>query len=188
MATLDRAYFNALNLTPVKRKYYDKPAVDAVLVDIRIKADALNNELEGLRKTIAAKDAKIDKLQETIREADAKRMELGDAVLSAHATYNEIIEKADGEAERIIAEANSKRAEADKRMENQQDYAIKNVEEFYSKAKENCEAQLEELNMLWQRFLCGLDEEAPPADLKSKIGRIASEVREIDMSSGYEDK
>lgn len=64
---LDRDYFNSIDLKPVKKKYYSLEEVDALLVDIRAKALAANEETE--------------KLKDALAESEKKRIEAGDAVV-----------------------------------------------------------------------------------------------------------
>ena len=180
-ALLDRDYFNSIDLTSIKRKYYDVTAVDSILVDIRIKANEMNKELARLQSQVASQAAEIEQLRQSVRESENNKLELGNAVISAHAAYNEIVERANAEAEKIISEANSQKEAAEKQAQESQNLALNKIEEFYSAVKSGYENQIDMLNELWQKFLCGLDDEkTAPSDLSEKVGRIASEIREID--------
>lgn len=150
---LNNEFFNSLRFNKVRRKYYDATAVDTVLLDIRIRAEEMNKELSGLRRTLSEKDVEIEILKARLLQAEAKA---DDALKANSAAKN--------------------KNEAD------QNTALSMVGDFYSKVRTGYERQLEDLNEMWQSFLCnyGSQDEPVPDDLESKIGRIASEIREID--------
>jgi DivIVA protein. len=180
MATLDRYYFNSLNLEPVKRKYYDISSVDSVLLDIRTKAETLNKENEELKASVKAKDTELQSLREELREAEKRKNELNDAVLEARARYKEIMDRANSDAANIRHEALEEKQIMEERARRRQEYAVEKISEICGRMRESHTAQIEELNLMFQQFLCGLEEEDAPIDLSRKIGRIAKEVREID--------
>ena len=182
MATLDRYYFNSLNLEPIRRKYYEMATVDSVLLDIRTKAEALNKENDELRDQIKAKDLELQSLREQVRENEKVKNELNEAILEARSTYRGILDKANEEAAGIRIEAMEEKQAMEERTRRRQEYTVEKISEIYERMKESHIAQIEQLNMMFQQFLCGLEEEDAPMDLSRKIGRIAREVREIDES------
>ena len=179
MPTLDRYYFNSLNLEPIRRKFYNIQEVDSVLLDIRTQAEILNRENEDLKNDIKLKEKELSELREKLKEADSKKEELNDALISARTTYRGIVDKANEEADEIIAGARIEQQEMKEKTRRRQEYAVDRIGEIYAFMKESQEAQAEQLNLMFQQFLCGLEEDDAPDDLSSKVGRIAKEMQEI---------
>ena len=188
MATLDRYYFNSLNLEPIKRKYYDMSQVDSILLDVRQKAEALNKENEELKASVKAKELELNELREKVREAESRKAELSDAIISAKSTCQGIVDKANAKADEILSEAMEEKQEMEERARRRQEYAVEKIGEIYTRMKDSHTAQIEELNLMFQQFLCGLEDEDTPTDLSRKVGRIAKEVREIDGLDKAEDE
>ena len=161
--TLDKDYFDSINIELVKKKYYNASKVNAVLDDIRIQARQLLEENRQLK-------AQLEKL-------NAQKNELSDSVLSAQTIGKDIIAKAEAEAERIKAEANRQSSETLERR----NYAVQCVEQCMSRLREQQQATIELINLEWQNFLCGL-EAAPPLpfdDLGAKLEGIKSQIDSI---------
>ena len=85
---LDQAYFDAINIDLVKKKYYNANKVEAVLEDIKRQALLLNRENELLGRQLYALHGQKD--------------EIGDTLLSAKAIAQQIIADAQTQAEKIL--------------------------------------------------------------------------------------
>lgn len=166
---LDQAYFDAIHIDVVKKKYYNANKVNAVFEDIRQQAEALNAENEALRRQLGA--------------LNDKRLEIGDAVLSAQAVYREVVAKANERAAQILADAERGRKEILEKSLRQQEYAVQRVQACYDRMRQQHMSCIEAINAEWQDFLCGLlpDEEEPPlpGDVTEKVDAIASELFSI---------
>lgn len=185
--SLDDAYFDAIHIDVVKKKYYNANKVEAVFSDIRARAGELNRENERLRSQLAV--------------LEDRKVEIGDAVLSAQTLYREIVDRARERAEAVEAEAEQKAQAILRRAEDeaarirgasrrQEDYAVTKVQELIDQMRRRHLDSIEALNGLWQDFLCGLmpeeeaaaespaadGEESVRADMEEKIGRIAKEL------------
>ena len=88
---LDQAYFDAISIDLVKKKYYNANKVEAVLEDIKRQALLLNRENELLGRQLYALHGQKD--------------EIGDTLLSAKAIAQQIIADAQTQADKILAEA-----------------------------------------------------------------------------------
>ena len=191
---LDQAYFDAISIDLVKKKYYNANKVEAVLEDIKRQALLLNRENELLGRQLYALHGQKD--------------EIGDTLLSAKTIAQQIIADAQAQADKILAEA--KRQSRDMTAE---------AERSSREAREEAEALRRELPQrmgeLEQRLrvqLLGMmeeigdelrafpgaespdggpadeieapdEDEAPdetaPADLSEKVGAIARELEAI---------
>lgn len=180
---LDKEYFDSIHIDVVKKKYYNANKVEAVFKDIRAQAEALQEENLRMRAELEA--------------LNGKKAEIGDAVLSAQTIYRDIVEKANVRADAILTEAKQQREEMLEKTRQQQDYAVRRVENCYSRMKEQHMACIEALNAEWQDFLCGLfpeEEEAQgrlepervPGDLKEKVGAIAKTLFSMDSEDETE--
>lgn len=174
---LDQAYFDAIHIDVVKKKYYNANKVNAVFEDIRQQAEALMAENEAMRRQLNA--------------LDDRKFEIGDAVLSAQAIYREVVAKANQRAGEILADAESRREEIVAESLAQQEYAVQRVEACYNRMKQQHLNCIEAINAEWQDFLCGLlpeetDELVPP-DMGDKIDAIARELFSIGQEKGEED-
>ena len=194
---LDDAYFDAIHIDVVKRKYYNANKVEAVFSDIRRQALELTAENERLRLQLG--------------QLDGRKEEIGDAVISAQMLYREILSKANARAEEILAQAdaqaNQTLSQAKEQAEQtalerrrQEDYASHKVEAVISRIRRMHEQSIEELNAELQDFLAGLtppeeeepakeqepekeeepSEEAMQRELAEKVNRIADWLRELE--------
>lgn len=205
---LDDAYFDAIHIDVVKRKYYNANKVEAVFSDIRRQALELTAENERLRLQLG--------------QLDGRKEEIGDAVISAQMLYREILSKANARAEEILARADAQanqtlsqaKEQADKLLSQareqaeqtalerrrQEDYASHKVEAVISRIRRMHEQSIEELNAELQDFLAGLtppeeeepakeqepekeeepSEEAMQRELAEKVNRIADWLRELE--------
>lgn len=195
---LDRNYFNSIELEPLRRKFYDVNAVDALLVDIRSKAEMMNREAQALREKAASAEAVISTLraeneelfkkgEELSREVTALRADLEAARAKEPATpekyekstlapewaeEREAKEKAENSA-RILQEAKACRARAMQALEN-----------LFDRTREMQAGMMNQLDEQWDEFLNGVrNEEQAPADLGAKVENIARELREIEEDS-----
>lgn len=170
---LDKEYFDAIHIDVVKKKYYNANKVEAVFQDIRRQAQLLNEENEQMRAQLEA--------------LNGKTLEIGDAVLTGQAVYKQLVNKARQRAEQIIQEAEQEKAKIINDALEQQEYAVKRVQNCYTKIQEQHSAFMDAINSEWQDFLCGLYTEDgefdifPPknsesisrSDIESKVGDIA---------------
>ena len=179
---LDKAYFDAIHIDVVKKKYYNANKVNAVLEDIRAQAEALEAENQALKAQLG--------------EFSQRRDEIGDTLLTAQATARDIVGKAKAQAGRILADAQRQREEILSGAADQQEYAVACVERAFDKLKRQQQENIDTLNGLWQEFLCGLAADAPapaPAEapetqpddtprineLETMVNNIARELSEI---------
>ena len=194
---LDDAYFDAIHIDVVKKKYYNANKVEAVFADIRRQALELSAENERLRKQLG--------------HLDGQKEEIGDAVISAQLLYREILNKANARAEEILAQADEQSrkilsqadeqagklvakarrdAEASAReRQRQEDYASQKVEAVISRLREMHEKSIEQLNAELRDFLADLmpsdageavPEDPMQRDLEEKVGRIADNLRDLE--------
>lgn len=191
---LDRNYFNNIELEPLRRRFYDMQAVDALLVDIRSKAEMMNREAETLREKAANAEAVIGVLRSEneelfkkgealSREVTALRADLENARTHiADRTENyekstlapewgeESEKEAPGDAARILQEARECRARAMQALEN-----------LFDRTREMQAGMMDQLDDQWEEFLSGVKkEEQAPEDLGAKVENIARELREIE--------
>ena len=179
---LDKAYFDAVHIDVVKKKYYNANKVNALLEDIRGQAEALEAENGALKAQLG--------------EISRRRDEIGDTLLTAQAAARDIIGKAKVQAGRILADAQRQREEILSGAADQQEYAVACVERAFDKLKRQQQENIDTLNGLWQEFLCGLAADAPapaPAEapetqpddtprineLETMVNNIARELSEI---------
>ena len=169
---LDKAYFDAIHIDVVKKKYYNANKVEAVFADIRRQAEAMEAECAAMRAQLSV--------------LDDKKFEIGDAVISAQQIYKEILDKANARADEIVAEAEQRAAAIQEDMQRQQEYSVQHVERCFTRMREQHESAIDSLNAAWQDFLCGLypesllEREEVPADLDEKVGAIAQELLELE--------
>ena len=181
---LDKAYFDAVHIDVVKKKYYNANKVNALLEDIRGQAEALEAENGALKAQLG--------------EISRRRDEIGDTLLTAQAAARDIIGKAKVQAGRILADAQRQREEILSGAADQQEYAVVCVERAFDQLKRQQQENIDALNGLWQEFLCGLGTESPvpvpaeapekqPGDevkpriseLETMVNNIAKELSEI---------
>ena len=177
---LDKAYFDAIHIDVVKKKYYNANKVNALLEDVRAQAEALEAENQALKAQLG--------------EFSQRKDEIGDTLLTAQATARDIVGKAKAQAGRILADAQRQREEILSGAADQQEYAVACVERAFDKLKRQQQENIDALNGLWQEFLCGLAADAPaPAEapetqpddtprineLETMVNNIARELSEI---------
>ena len=170
---LDKAYFDAVHIDVVKKKYYNANKVNALLEDIRGQAEALEAENGALKAQLG--------------ELIQRRDEIGDTLLTAQAAARDIIGKAKVQAGRILADAQRQREEILSGAADQQEYAVACVERAFDQLKRQQQENIDALNGLWQEFLCGLGTESPaeapekqPGDeVKPRIGELETTVNNI---------
>ena len=181
---LDKAYFDAVHIDVVKKKYYNANKVNALLEDIRGQAEALEAENGALKAQLG--------------EISRRRDEIGDTLLTAQAAARDNIGKAKTQAGRILADAQRQREEILSGAADQQEYAVACVERAFDQLKRQQQENIDTLNGLWQEFLCGLGTESPapvqaeapekqPGDevkpriseLETMVNNIAKELSEI---------
>ena len=179
---LDKAYFDAIHIDVVKKKYYNANKVNAVLEDIRAQAEALEAENQALKAQLG--------------EFSHRKDEIGDTLLTAQAAARDIVGKAKAQAGRILADAQRQREEILSGAADQQEYAVACVERAFDRLKRQQQENIDTLNGLWQEFLCGLVAESPePAEapekqpgeedkpriseLETMVNNIAKELSEI---------
>ncbi|MGX8692550.1 MAG: DivIVA domain-containing protein [Clostridia bacterium] len=179
---LDQAYFDAIKIDLVKRKYYNANKVEAVLEDIRRQALLLNRENELLGRQLYALHGQKD--------------EIGDALLSAKTIAQQIIADAQAQAEKILGEARRLSRE----MTDEAERDCRETREETEAARRELAQRIDGLEQTVRvRLLSLMDEvctelrsysgaadsddqadEAAPADLSDKVGAIARELEAID--------
>ena len=149
---LDSKYFDGLSFELIKRRYYEAYHVDAALMDIKRQAEAMQRELD-------ARDTEISYLRTQLSDADKKKIEIGTAYLSAQTVYDEIVDKANFEAENLVRSAREESEAIIRQARERQEYAVQSAQEFYAAIRERYVDGLDNLNARWQEFLCKLPEE-----------------------------
>lgn len=171
---LDGAFFDAIHIDVVKKKYYNANKVHALLEDIRGQAAALNEENAALR--------------EQLKGLSDKKSEIGDTLMSAQAMAKQIVEQANEQAARIIEEAEARRRALMEAASRQQEHAAKCVEECFAKVKRQHMECIETLNTDWQEFLCGLiPEEQPGESGESAESEARAEEEDTSKESASEE-
>ncbi len=194
---LDQAYFDAISIDLVKKKYYNANKVQAVLEDIRRQALLLNRENELLGRQLYALHGQKD--------------EIGDALLSAKTIAQQIISDAQSQAEKILgearrlsremsAEAERNTREAREEAEAQRRELPRRLDELDQRLRVQLLGMLEEISGELKDFSAAegipaeegdeeaavapvpADEASAPADLSEKVDAIARELEAI--SSG----
>lgn len=183
--------FDNIQIELVKRKYYNANKVDSLLGELR--AAALAAEAENLRLSgeLSALQAKKDEIGEAVMSARLLHNEIvqkanlraEEITAEAQARAEAMAEEARRAADAIIAEAQAK-AEETLRLSQQQlqeteamrdelvrsrqarqEYAVGKVENAFSMLRRQHQQAIEQLNLHWQDFLCGLlDEDLLPPD------------------------
>ena len=182
---LDREYFDSISIELVKKKYYNAGKVTALLDEIKQHAGKLNEENAALRQ-------ELETLRAKLAELEKQKAEIGETVMSARTLYQNTVEKAKAEADRIIAQAQDERRKLEAEKAQCQEYSVKRMERCISRLKEQQQSTIELINAEWQDFLCGLESDgaAPeerdtppaelPADLGEKLDDISRQIRSID--------
>ena len=139
---LNKNYFNSIELTSVRGKFYRADEVDSLLADIRSQALAMNKELEDARLALA--------------EYEKKKGELGEALISTRSLCKEIVDGANREADRIIKEANAEKEQLLSSAGRREDELVEQMGAAYAQIKKHHEDSIEEINRQWQNFLSNL--------------------------------
>lgn len=145
---LNQAFFDAIDIEVVKKKYYNANKVNALLDDIRTQAFALSEENDSLR--------------EQLRILSEKKAEIGEALMGAQVLAKRIIEQANARADEIVRDAEKKRDDILKDSSKAQEYAAQSVEAVIEELKAEHRHCIDLLTARWQSFLCGLDDGATP--------------------------
>ena len=182
---LDQAYFDAISIDLVKKKYYNANKVEAVLEDIKRQALLLNRENELLGRQLYALHGQKD--------------EIGDTLLSAKAIAQQIIADAQTQAEKILteakrlsremtAEAERNCREANAEAEAQRREMPQRLGELEQRLRVQLLGMMEDLSGELRSFSetetpaadeAGAEAEAAPADLSDKVDAIARELEAI---------
>lgn len=166
---LDQAYFDAIQIETVKKKYYNANKVEALLDDIRRQALAQTEETARLR-------AELSQLAE-------QKEEIGETLLSAKSIAQQMLQEAREQADAIVAAAEARARETRSAAAADTEASVRRVEACYSQVRERLLSCVEELNADWQSYLCALEggeDAAAPADLDEKVGAIAREIFALD--------
>lgn len=178
---LDQAYFDAINIDVVKKKYYNAGKVDAVLEDIRRQALLLNRENELLGRQLRALHGQKD--------------EIGDTLMSAKTIAQQIIADAQDQAEAILTEARrlsrgmcaeaekaSREAEADAEAVRRE--LPQQLGDLEQRLRVQMLGLMDEVCGELKAFAAplgdGVPEAAVPDDLSDRVDAIAREIAEID--------
>ena len=173
---LNEAYFDAIHIEVVKKKYYNANKVEAVFADIKAQAIALQAENDALRRQIG--------------ELSDKKDEIGNALLCARQISRQIIAEANEQAESITARANEQAEEIVSQAQSRRDELVRDIlesKEATEQRMEDCVRDMEQrrdayrdaMNTAWQDFLCGLytEDGQPPEDLHDKVSAIADALK-----------
>lgn len=142
---LDAAYFDAIHIDLVKKKYYNANKVHAVLEEIRRQAVVLEEENALLRRQLA--------------EITTRRAEAGDIVLDAKDISERMVSEAQERAHTILSEAEQKRETAAQAILERKEAAEADILRMVSEIENHRRECMEAINTVWQEFLASLDEE-----------------------------
>ncbi len=168
---LDSEYFDGISIDLVKKKYYNAGKVNALLEDIRARAQGLLEENQSLRQEL--------------EELRCSRDDIGEVLLAAQTQARQILARARDEADRIVRDAESR---AGSNSLDAQEHAARCVERCFEMLRRQQRENADALNGLWQDFLCGLqpeelqedgEDEPDVEDIEHKVTVIASELRKI---------
>ena len=199
---LDQAYFDAIHIDVVKKKYYNAGKVEAVLEDIRRQALLMNRENELLAGQLNA--------------LHGQKAEISDTLLSAKSIAQQIIADAQSQADKILADARQQSRELNARTERECRDARRQAEDLRRALPQRLEELERELRVQLLALtdeVCGTlhgfsaepaaapeaeeapepedemtvegeipleDVDAAPADLSDRVDAIAREIAEID--------
>ena len=138
---LDQAYFDAIKIDIVKKKYYNANKVEAVLADIRRQALLMGRENELLGRQLFALHGQKD--------------EIGDTLLSAKTIAQQIIADAQTQAEKILTEARRLSRNMTSEAEKTRDEALAEAEA----AQRALPRRLEEMEQQLRLRLLGITDE-----------------------------
>lgn len=166
---LNQAFFDAIDIEVVKKKYYNANKVNALLDDIRTQAFALAEENDSLR--------------EQLRILSEKKAEIGEALMGAQVLAKRIIEQANTRADEIVRDAEKRRDDILKDSSKAQEYAARSVEAVIEDLKAEHLHCIDLLTARWQSFLCGLDDSFTP---ESVTAQAHDTVEPAEQHSGEE--
>lgn len=167
---LDQAYFDAIQIDIVKKKYYNANKVEAVFADIKSQAAALQAENELLRGQLEAMSGRKD--------------EIGNAIICARELSQQIIADANEQAEQIIAQAQNRREELLHELLVSKESAQQRMDKYVRDMEQRRDEFNTVINTAWQDFLCSLYPEDDSdssllGDLPDKVSAIADAIKEI---------
>lgn len=158
---LDQAYFDAIQIDVVKKKYYNANKVEALLKEIREQAIALQEENDRLRRQAEALRGRKDEISETL--------------VSAKAISQQIIRDAEEQAEAMLAEARDRSREQFLAGVSREEEQRRRMDAYVQSIRGRLIDCADEIGADWRALVSG-QEEAPPADLEEKVGAIAREL------------
>ena len=171
---LDKEFFDSVHIDIVKKKYYNANKVEAVLSEIRSRAEELQRENEELRSQVEL--------------FSGQKEEIGDAILSSKTIAQHIIRQAKEQADAILAEAQQQRTQLIEEARLRREQAATQFSGCFERVKQLQQECIDALNDEWQDFLCNLysEDEEPasaaeqlPEDIGEKLGAIAQQIQEI---------
>ena len=165
---LDQAFFDAIRIEIVKKKYYNANKVEALLDEIRRQALSLTEENDRLRAQFA--------------QLAEQKDEIGETLLSAKSIAQQMLQEAKAQADAIVSAAEERAREVRAEASAESEDSVRRVEACYSRVREQLLSCVDGLNADWQAYLCSLEEapEAVPKDLDEKVGAIARELFALD--------
>ena len=162
--TLDKEYFDSINIELVKKKYYNANKVNAAFEEIKRRALTLTEENAALRKQLEV--------------LNGQKVEIGNAVMSAQTIYNDIVDKANASAAAILKDAQRRHDEMEAENARMQDYAVKRVGACVERLREQQQKTIELINSEWQSFLCDLD--GNPGEAETEYPDISERLEAIE--------
>ena len=188
--TLDQEYFDSVNMEVVKRKYYEADKVNAVLREIRSRAESTNRENARLRGEVEAfrgQKAEIGDMLVSARSlargvVEDANTEADEILLRARTQADAIVREAEQKAEALLRDAQERADALAAAYPDQQEHAARCVERVFENLRQQHLDAVDALNDQWQDFLISLEEDAgeAPADLEQKVGAIARELRALE--------
>lgn len=176
---LDRNYFNSINLFPIKRKYYDIKEVDNLLVDIRKQAELINHRYQDMQEELEGAKAGREDYRIKGQALSQEVITLREKLAEAEKRAAEAEEKAN--AFETALEKNSRHLaprEDEDRSDNSCTYRMEQFEEMYKSMRKLFTSGVDTLDRQWSQFV-EKGSDSIPADLSSKIGKIAMVMEEI---------
>lgn len=186
--SLNKEFFDNIQIELVKRKYYNADKIDALMAEIRREAQSMSEE--------------NSRLSQQLETLNAQKSEISEAVMSAQLICSDILQKANLRSEELISQAEAKAAdmlvraqtqaddilsrakaqeeeilgrisghkekaeemakELESAKQHRQEYAVESVEKCFARLRQHYIDSIDALNSHWQDFLCGLYDEAEP--------------------------
>lgn len=177
---LDRNYFNSIDLSPIKRRFYDITAVDNLLVDIRKQAELISHRYEDMQAELetakTSRDEYLMKGQALSQEIIVLRNELEGLKNRAEKAENRVEEL---ETFLNISQEDCHEDNGRKPNETTEGYTFEKMEEMVASMKNIYLSGIETLEKQWKDFLGDNDSEPVPPDISGKVGKIAETLMEI---------